>query len=215
MMPLPLLARWTLTQGINFGARLQSTGGATFSLRGNVRSEIRKIERLTRSHDLIQIRALNLAARRARTDTVRRLASEKNLPQRVLRRRIQAYKAMRHKRPFRASLWVGTRKPIRVNEIGDARVSPSGLVRIGKRQFRGAFRARMPSGHVGIFTRRPGARHQQRADGQSTQLPIQESVVQLEPEARWISRRAAENHLKTTFPKEVRRLMALKLRRGL
>ena len=68
----------------------------------------------------------------------------------------------------------------------------------------------MPGGHRGIFTRKAGAKHRTRPDGQRTQLPIEESIVQLMPEAERISRRMAEKAIQEVYPKEVRRLMKLR-----
>ncbi len=211
-MSLPTLARIAIAAG-----GLPGTGGrtvgATLTVQSNVRAEIRKIDRLTRTHAVITARSLNLAARKAKTETVRELAADKNVPQRVLRKRVQAYKAHPRQQPIRASLWVGTARPIKAKELGNVEVGAGG-VRIGKRRYKQAFRATMPTGHTGIFTRKPHARHQQRPDGQMTQLPIQESVVQLLPEARDISRRASEKHVKETYPKEAARLMRLRAQRG-
>jgi len=39
------------------------------------------------------------------------------------------------------------------------------------------FLARMPSGHLGVFWRKPGATHRRRADGQNTQQPISEEYM--------------------------------------
>ena len=79
--------------------------------------------------------------------------------------------------------------------------------RIGRRTFKDAFGATMPGGHRGIYTRKPGAVHKKRPDGQMSQLPIEEAVVQLMPEAERISRRAAEHHMRRTYPAELKRLI--------
>ena len=153
-----------------------------------------------------------MSARKAATQTRRELASEKNIPQRVLRKRVQPFRARRYMKPLRSSVWIGTGKPIKANEIGAVSQTAGGRVKLGKRTMADAFVARMPTGHQGVFTRTPPARHKQRPDGQWTELPIQESAVQLMPEARRISRRAVEHHQKITYPKEYRRQMALKMR---
>ncbi len=165
-----------------------------------------QLDRLNASHQRIIIRALNRAAERARTQTRRELALEKGLPQKVLNRRIRAYKASRMK--MRAALWVGVKKRITAAELGgNVGTGAGGVVRIGRRTFKDAFRATMPGGHRGIYTRKPGAVHKKRPDGQMSQLPIEEAVVQLMPEAERISRRAAEHHMRRTYPAELKRLI--------
>ena len=223
-MALPTLARFTVKAASSGGAvaflarRIlgrsdvqQLAGGVGIWLQGNVRGAGRNLDKLMREHDQITALALNKAARSARTVTGRELANIKGLPQKVLRKRIRSYKASPRQKPIRATLWVGTAKPVTANELtGQVSLSKSGAVKIGRRTFKSAFPATMPSGHRGIFTRKPGARHKVRPDGQRTQLPIEESIVQLMPEAEHISRRASERAIQDIFPKEVRRLMKLR-----
>lgn len=182
----------------------------TLKIEVGIRGEVIKLDRLNRRHQQIIARALNAAAMKARTQTRREIARTKGLPQKVLTKRIQAYKASRMK--LRASLWVGTRKRIGAQELGgQVSRTAGGQVRVGRRVFRDAFVARMPGGHQGVFTRKPNARHKKRPDGQMSQLPIEEAVVQLMPEAEDISRRAAEDQMRQTFPKEMRRLVRREL----
>ncbi len=186
-------------------------GTVGIQLQGNIRGAGRNIEKLLREHDAITALSLNKAARAARTVTGRELANLKGVPQKILRKRIQYFKASPRRKPIRASLWVGTAKPITANELtGQVSLTKAGTVKIGRRIFKGAFPATMPGGHRGIFTRKPGARHRVRPDGQRTQLPIEESIVQLMPEAEHISRRAAEKAIQQIYPKEVQRLMKLR-----
>ena len=214
-MALPVLARVVVRGGLTFlGAGAGPATVGAVSIQSNVRAETRKIERLVRTHNVITARALSLAARRAATDTRRELASVKNLPQRVLRKRVQAHRAYPNRKPIRSAVWLGLKNPVKAGELGSVNPTSSGHVRIGKRIFRGAFRATMPSGHRGVFTRKVNARHRPRPDGQWTQLPIEEGVARLDPEAEPISRRASERHLRETYPKEARRLMELKARGG-
>ncbi len=175
-------------------------------IRVDLKGSFFQLDRLNVRHQGIIMQALNRAAERARTDTRRELALEKGVPQKVLTRRIRAYKASRMR--MRAALWVGVKKRITAQELGgNIGSTAAGSVRIGRRVFKDAFRAQMPSDHRGIFTRKPGAKHKRRPDGQYSQLPIEEAVVQLMPEAERISRRAAEHHMKRTFPAELKRLV--------
>ncbi len=219
-MALAVLARFMArggAGGLAAGAALLGRRGVSFesgigiTLQGNIRGAGRNLDKLMREHDGVTALALNKAVRSARTATGRELARIKGVPQKVLRRRIQSYKATPRKKPIRASLWVGTKRAIKAKELGgQIGTTAGGNVKVGRRVFRDAFPARMPSGHRGIFTRKPSARHRRRPDGQPTQLPIEEAIVQLMPEAETVSRRAAEKALIEIYPKEVRRLMALR-----
>ena len=192
-------------QGVRFGLKV----------RGNMRAEVRRILRLSREHDQLIVKALNHAARSARTQTTKKLAEKLNVPQKVLRKRIEMFSASRNKKPLRASVWVGTKRAIQAKELsGTLSMTRSGYVKIGRRIYRQAFVARMPGGHEGIFVRRPGARHRRRADGGWTQLPIEEGVVTLLPDARDISRTESQYAQKVIFPKELRRLAEVQLKHG-
>lgn len=194
------------------GKTARFNAGIGINVRSNVEGEITRLNRIIRDHDKLTAMALNTATRKARTKTARELAAALNVPQKVLRKRVRHYKASARRKPVRASLWVGTKRAIKADELGGAvSQSKTGYVKVGKRVFRNAFPARMPGGHRGIFSRKLHARHKRRADGQMTQLPIEEAVVQLMPEAERISRRHAERAIKEDFPKEQRRLAQLKL----
>ena len=194
------------------GARFDA--GIGIDVRSNIDGEITRLDRLAREHSKITAMALNTVTRKARTKTVRELAAALNVPQKVLRKRIRHYKASATRKPVRASLWVGTSRPIKATELsGSVGVSRTGYVKVGKRVYKDAFPARMPTGHRGIYSRKPHARHKMRADGQRTQLPIEEAIVQLLPEAERVSRRHAERAIKEDFPREQRRLAEVKLRK--
>lgn len=225
-MALPLIAR-VLVKGASRGgagaflarrvlgrADISIGAGVGITLRGNVHGAGRNLDKLMREHDAITAMALNKAASSARTVTGRQLSRVKGLPQKILRKRIQFFKASPRKKPIQSKLWVGTAKPVTAKELtGTIGSTARGNVKIGRRTFKDAFPAKMPGGHRGIFTRKPHATHRNRPDGQRTQLPIEEAIVQLMPEARYISRRAAEEALKEIFPEEVRRLMKLRANR--
>ena len=218
LMALPLLIRSTVPLGkalvtvigvfTRRGIKYPAESNVYVEIRADIEGEVIRLDKLNKTHQRIIARSLNKAVAKARTQTARELSQAKGLPQKVLKRRIQGYKATPN-RP-KAALWVGTRKAITAKELGGGLGSTAGgHVKVGRRVFKSAFRATMPSGHTGIFTRKPTATHRRRPDGQNTQLSIEESVVQLMPEARDISKNAAEFHLKRTFPQEVRRLARL------
>lgn len=172
-----------------------------------------QLDALNAKHQRIIIQSLNRAAERARVQTRRELALTKGIPQKVLNRRIRVYKASRM-RP-RAAIWLGLKKRITAQELGGAiGATATGAVKVGRRAFRNAFPATMPGGHRGIYTRKPNAKHKRRPDGQMSQLPIEEAVIQLMPEAEQISRDATRHHMKKTFPDELRRQVKRMIARG-
>ncbi len=182
-------------------------------VQSNMAKEVQRLSRVIRDVDAIVIKALNHAANKARTQTVKRLSKATNIPQKNIRKRVKVYPAMRAKKPLRSSVWVGVKRPVKAKELGgEVSRSRTGYVKVGKRIYRNAFPATMPGGHQGIFTRQLHARHRKRPDGQNTQLPIQEAVAQLMPDARYISRQESERAQKDIFPQELRRLAEQKLK---
>ena len=182
-------------------------------VQSNVAKEVQRLSRVIRDVDTIVVRALNHAASKARTQTVKRLSKATNIPQKSIRKRVKVYPAMRAKKPLRSSVWVGVKRPVKAKELGgEVSRSRTGYIKVGKRVYRNAFAARMPGGHEGIFTRKLHARHRRRPDGQNTQLPIEEAVAQLMPDARYISRQESERAQKDIFPAELRRLAEQKLK---
>ena len=177
-----------------------------------VREVRQQLTAILGSNDRITVTALNRSAAWARTRTVRELAASLNVPQKTLRKRVRIYRARRRQTPIRASLWIGLKRPITAAELsGTVTSTATGTVKIGRRIFKQAFIATMPGGHSGVFTRKPGARHRRRPDGQYTQLPIQESVAQLWPDAERVSRQWAEKAYREVYPREMRRLLNLQL----
>ena len=78
-------------------------------------------------------------------------------------------------------VWFGL-NPIRYSQIGSLRQTSKG-VRVGKHFLQGAFVAQMKSGHRGVFLRDRSSRHEKRPDGQWTELPINEQMLEIEEEA--------------------------------
>lgn len=203
-MAVPFLVRGFAALALSGRGKAKATPPPGVDVRVDMKGSFFQLDRLNAKHQKIIIQSLNRTAERARVQTRRELALDKGIPQKVLNRRVRTYKASRM-RP-RASLWLGLKKRITAAELGGAiGATSTGGVKIGRRSFKGAFRATMPSGHTGVFTRKPGAAHKRRPDGQMSQLPIEEAVVQLMPEAEEISRGAAEFHMRRTYPKELRR----------
>lgn len=117
-------------------------------------------------------RALTKTARWLQSQSVKALAQEKNLPQKLLRRRLSLLSAKRH--PSSQGLvayLVANLVGVRASDLGALRQTAAGA-KAGSRLFKGSFVATMPHGHRGVYrrkTRQP--------------LPIQEQRVSLEPVA--------------------------------
>jgi hypothetical protein len=118
-------------------------------------------------------RTLKKTARWLETQTKRELGVALSVPQRVLAARY--YKTFYMKGGKRTvNVWFGL-DPIAVSALGKPKQTDLG-VRVGKHHFVGAFIATMRSGHSGVFKRKyeSGGKRSKRADGQWTELPIEE-----------------------------------------
>lgn len=177
----------------------------------------RKLERLNaRAVPRAQVRALNETAKRTSTQTVRELARVKAVPQKPIRDRVKHFKATF--RRLVASVWVGTKKHIPIEQLPGAQFVLSGKhagkLKAGRVSVK-PFRARMPSGHQGLYVRvEPGRR---RTDGRAKtsppNLPIEHPVIRLQPEASEIIERHAVKQWREFFPRELRRLFLRELQR--
>jgi len=159
-------------------------------------------------------RALNRTAQRARSRTVRDTARAKGVLARVVRRRVRLRSATR--RSLAARVWFGVYN-IRLVDTGSAapRNTRSGA-RVGRHQVPGGFVAKMRSGHVGVFRRRKaprrvgaGARERPHARGA---LAIDEQVIALMPQAESILVDEARRAMRHTFPRELKRALASRIR---
>jgi len=153
--------------------------------------------------------ALNRTAADARRATVRQVAREKQLPQKHLRRRVRTRRATA-RRPATA-VWFGVRSIKLADVSGAAPTQTRRGARVGRRAVAGGFVAKMPSGHVGVFTRRqpsqrvgPGARDRPRA---RRALPVDEAVIRLLPEGETILRREARQAMRERMPVHLRRAL--------
>lgn len=154
-------------------------------------------------------RALTATANRCRTQTVRELARAVQAPPALVRKRVKAYRAF--PRALVATVWVGTKKHIPIEQIPGAKLTAKGL-KAGKRLVK-VFKARMPSGHQGLYTRRlPSTRHARgRAVTSTPNLPIEHPVIRLRPAADSIIERQAREQMRDYFPRELGRLFAREL----
>lgn len=135
-------------------------------------------------------RAINKTLSWVRTHGRRAIARESGVPMKALRQRIFVTPATDHTQ--HGSVWFGI-APIKAIYIGTAYQTRSGVT-VGRHSFPGAFLARMPSGHRGVFKRVGRAR-----------LPIKEATVSLEASRAAMEGIAAEApaRMNTIFAHEI------------
>ena len=149
-------------------------------------------------------RALNKTAQKSATGTRRQLAPAVGLAQKEIKSRVKYFKT--NAKNLAASVWIGVKAGIPLSKVGGARMSLRGVIKAGKNNVQ-TFRARMPSGYVGSFVRKPGARHKERPDGQMSELPIEEPKIRLAEPGKPIIKRVTTEFMRSFFPKELQRLI--------
>ncbi len=136
------------------------------------------------------VRSVNKTLSWVKSQGARLLAHEHDLPLKTLRGRLRLGKASAGS--ARGSAWFGTR-PIKAVYAGSPLKSIGGA-KVRGHFFPGAFVARMPTGHLGIFKRSGAAR-----------LPIEEQMIFLrhaETVLHGVAQRAPER-LRTIYAQEL------------
>ncbi|WP_253303369.1 phage tail protein [Wolbachia endosymbiont of Phyllotreta cruciferae] len=143
----------------------------------SIGAERRKIE-------LATVRALNKTALWVRSQTVKQVSEEKQIPKKAMRKKLSVDKANR-KRLWSivklSSQWIGVAK------LGSIKQTKIGA-RAGSRTYEGAFIATMKNGHIGIFKRR-----------YTTSLPIDE--IKINTQARETMKELVDNEVERVFEK--------------
>lgn len=126
-------------------------------------------------------RSLKKTARWLETHSKRELGVALGVPQRVLSARYyQSFNVQGGSRSV--GVWFGL-NPIRLSHIGKAKQNNIG-VKVGSHFYEGAFIATMASGHEGVFKRsaksNPKNKRVKRADGQWSELPIEEVSFEID-----------------------------------
>lgn len=162
--------------------------------------------------------ALTLVGRKARTQAVREIAPLVGVQQKSIRRRLKVFASQRINLGAGdfVRLWLGLR----------AGIHPKNDRRVVK-GFRGVFKATMPSGHAGLFVRRPNklrttpnSTHANpsragRPNPARSALPIDEVKISLDHgRMAPILIRQARVAFEAFFEREFRRLLELKARRA-
>ena len=99
-------------------------------------------------------RAIRKTSMWVRTHLARTLSKELQIVQKIIRQRLRVY--MQDRRALQGKVWLGMYK-IRASRLGHARQTRAG-VNVGRRRFPGSFVAKMPTGHIDVFTRRGKSR---------------------------------------------------------
>lgn len=138
-------------------------------------------------------RAVNKTGRWVASQGAREISKAHDVPLKALRSRRRVATRLARGAMDSAHVFFGT-LPIAASYLGKPKQTATGAI-VGKYQFDGAFVAKMPSGHVGIFKRKGHAR-----------LPIEEQRVLLSGAPAAIQRIAAlgPERLRTTFLQELR-----------
>ena len=111
------------------------------------------------------VRALNKTALWLKGKSVKALSEQSGVQQKHLRKRLQVIKA--NSRSLKAFVLANT-MGVKASRLGKMKQTAQG-VRVGKHSFDGAFIAKMPTGHTGVFKRKTKQR-----------LPIKEMFVPLD-----------------------------------
>ncbi|WP_353270074.1 phage tail protein [Wolbachia endosymbiont (group A) of Myopa testacea] len=143
----------------------------------SIDAERKKVEKAT-------VRALNKTALWVRSQTVKQVSEEKQIPKKAMRKKLRVDKANR-KRLWSvvkmSSQWIGVAK------LGSIKQTKIGA-KVGSRTYEGAFIATMKNGHIGIFKRR-----------YMTPLPIDE--IKVNTQAREIMKELVDNEVERVFEK--------------
>ncbi|WP_341812526.1 phage tail protein [Wolbachia endosymbiont (group A) of Conops quadrifasciatus] len=151
---------------------------------GSIEKVIQSIDAERKKVEKATVRALNKTALWVRSQTVKQVNEEKQIPKKAMRKKLSVDKANR-KRLWSvvklSSQWIGVAKfgSIKQTKIG---------ARAGSHMYEGAFIATMKNGHIGIFKRR-----------YMTPLPIDE--IKVNTQAREIMKELVDNEVERVFEK--------------
>lgn len=143
----------------------------------SVNAERKKVEKAA-------VRALNKTAQWVRSQTVKQVSEEKQIPKKAMRKKLSVDKANRKR------LWSVVKlssQLIGVAKLGSIKQTKIGA-KVGSRTYEGAFIATMKNGHIGIFKRR-----------YMTALPIDE--IKINTQAREIMKELVDNEVERVFEK--------------
>ncbi|WP_265026140.1 phage tail protein [Wolbachia endosymbiont of Rhagoletis indifferens] len=150
----------------------------------SIEKVMQSIDAERRKIELATVRALNKTALWVRSQTIKQVSEEKQIPKKAMRKKLSVDKANR-KRLWSvvklSSQWIGVAK------LGSIKQTKRGA-KVGSRTYEGAFIATMKNGHIGIFRRR-----------YTTSLPIDE--IKVNTQAREIMKELVDNEVERVFEK--------------
>ncbi|WP_265026490.1 phage tail protein [Wolbachia endosymbiont (group A) of Bibio marci] len=151
---------------------------------GSIEKVIQSIDAERKKVEKATMRALNKTALWVRSQTVKQVSEEKQIPKKAMRKKLSVDKANR-KRLWSvvklSSQWIGVAK------LGSIKQTKIGA-KAGNRMYEGAFIAIMKNGHIGIFRRR-----------YTTSLPIDE--IKINTHARETMKELVDNEVERVFEK--------------
>ncbi|UJQ20821.1 phage tail protein [Wolbachia endosymbiont of Delia radicum] len=151
---------------------------------GSIKEVMQSIDAEKVKVEKAAVRALNKTALWVRSQTVKQVSEEKQIPKKAMRKKLSVDKANR-KRLWSvvklSSQWIGVAK------LGSIKQTKIGA-KAGSRMYEGAFIATMKNGHIGIFRRR-----------YMTPLPIDE--IKVNTQAREIMKELVDNEVERVFEK--------------
>ena len=132
------------------------------------------------------MRALNKTALWLKSQSVKEISKEKALKQKLIRKRLHVLKSNRKPLVVRV---IASLHGVKAHQMGHLRQTRTGA-KAGKRHFKGAFVATMPTGHTGIYKRKGRKK-----------LPIREVVFPLEPVASNVIKAVTDDKAAQQFNK--------------
>ena len=115
----------------------------------NIEKIIQSVDAKKEKVELATMRALNKTALWVRSQAIKQVSKEKQVPRKLIKTRVGVYKASRKR--LRSVVAVDT-FVVKAGKLGTMKQTKIGA-KAGKHMFKGAFIATMKGGHKGIFTR--------------------------------------------------------------
>lgn len=137
-------------------------------IRGDVKELTRMLKDVQRNIvPQVTVTALNKTGTKLKTATATRIARQTGIPKKFIagtgakakvkvNGRLKLYRANKHHKSIK--LWMGAYN-ISAASLGKIKETRSGVVKVGKVSFSGAFKATMPNGHVDYYQRKTGKRY--------------------------------------------------------
>lgn len=180
----------------------------------DVRADVREVERMLTDVQREVVpqataTALNKTINKVRTLSVRELSSRLKIPQKVLKKRlIIPRSAKASPRRLTASV-IGLLLDVRLSDVSPGRQTKAGVTVRGE-AYKGAFRAKLPSGQDGVWRRSESAHLSSGRDSKGrprkNRLPIEAVKFRINPPAEQVVEkniRASDEYWRKTLEHEI------------